>query len=35
MKTTINETKNHCGYYAGKPVRVTTNRIGKTGSVSV
>ena len=30
MKTTINETKNYCGHYVGKPLRVTTNRIGKT-----
>lgn len=30
MRTTINQSKNHCGYYVGKPLLVTTNSLGKT-----
>ncbi len=30
MKTTVNQSLNHCGYYVGKPLRVTVNKLGKT-----
>lgn len=29
MRTTVNESSNRCGYYIGKPLRVTTNSLGR------
>jgi len=35
MRTTINESSNYCGYYVGKPIRVTVNALGNVWTEAV